>query len=231
MPTNKDFKRLVRARMEKTGEAYTTARANLLKRTPQTPALTSAPSEAVSFAKLAGMSDAAIKKATGCDWESWVHCLDYAGASDWSHRAIADYVHTTFKVKDWWTQTVTVGYERIKGLRAIGQRRDGGYEANKSKTVNAPAAAVFRAFAHARVRKHWLPGVNLKVKKATPNRSVRMLWDDGTPVEVWIVEKGRGKTAAQVQHRKLASKDVADERKRYWDGRLVALTKVLEAGR
>jgi hypothetical protein len=29
MPTDKDFKRLVRARMGKTGEAYTTARASL----------------------------------------------------------------------------------------------------------------------------------------------------------------------------------------------------------
>jgi hypothetical protein len=29
MPTDKDFKRLVRARMGKTGEAYTTARAHL----------------------------------------------------------------------------------------------------------------------------------------------------------------------------------------------------------
>jgi len=30
MPTNKDFKRLVRARMRKTGESYTAARAHLL---------------------------------------------------------------------------------------------------------------------------------------------------------------------------------------------------------
>ena len=32
MPTQKDFKRLVRTRMAKTGEAYTAARAQLLKR-------------------------------------------------------------------------------------------------------------------------------------------------------------------------------------------------------
>ncbi|MBI2535860.1 MAG: SRPBCC domain-containing protein [Gemmatimonadetes bacterium] len=32
MPTNKDFKRLVRARMRKTGEAYTAARVSLLKK-------------------------------------------------------------------------------------------------------------------------------------------------------------------------------------------------------
>jgi len=240
MPTNKDFKRLVRARMEKTGEAYTAARANLLKRTPLAPTIsapaTSATSERIAsassakidYAKLAGMSDAAIKKATGCDWDKWVFCLDYVGAQDWSHRAIADHVHTAYKVKDWWTQMVTVGYERIKGLRAIGQRRDGGFEANKSKTLNASAAAVFRAFAHARVRKHWLPGVKVTVKKATPNRSVRMLWNDGTPVEVWIVPKGAKKTAAQVQHRKLASKEDADSRKKYWDERLAALADVVE---
>ena len=240
MPTNKDFKRLVRARMEKTGEAYTAARANLLKRTPAAPiiaapVITSVPSGSSSvtsakpdYAALAGMSDAAIKKATGCDWEKWVFCLDYVGAKDWSHRAIADYVHTEYKVKDWWTQTVTVGYERIKGLRAIGQRRDGDYEANKSKTLNASAAAVFKAFAHARVLKQWLPGVNVTVKKATANKSVRMLWDDGTPVEVWIVPKGKGRTAAQIQHRKLASKEAADERREYWDKRLAALAGVVE---
>jgi hypothetical protein len=238
MPTNKDFKRLVRARMEKTGEAYTAARANLLKRTPLNPAITApvsvhsariaSASSAKNYAALAGMSDAAIKKATGCDWDKWVFCLDYVGAQDWSHRAIADHVHTAYKVKDWWTQMVTVGYERIKGLRAIGQRRDGGFEANKSKTVNASAAAVFRAFAHARVRKQWLNGAKVTVKKATPNRSVRMLWDDGTPVEVWIVPKGARKTAAQVQHRRLASKEDADTRKQYWDERLTALADTLK---
>jgi hypothetical protein len=34
MTTNKDFKRLVRGRMQKTGESYTAARANLLKHSP-----------------------------------------------------------------------------------------------------------------------------------------------------------------------------------------------------
>ena len=34
MPTQKDFKRLVRRRMQKTGESYTAARAQLLEHTP-----------------------------------------------------------------------------------------------------------------------------------------------------------------------------------------------------
>ena len=42
-----------------------------------------------------------------------------------SHTEIAAMVNKTWKVDGWWSQTVTVGYERIKGLRARGQRRDG----------------------------------------------------------------------------------------------------------
>ena len=244
MPTNKDFKRLVRARMEKTGESYTTARFQLLKRpsagdgarssalsvnsvnsAPLAPVLPPSPP---NYAKLAGMSDAAVKKATGCTWEKWVHALDYAGASKWSHRAIADHVHTAYKVPSWWTQTVTVGYERIKGLREIGQRRGGGYEANKSKTLAAPAATVFRAFADGRQRRKWLDGVKLTVRKATPNRSVRITWDDDTSVEVWLTPKGARKTSAQVQHRNLPDRADADRRRVYWSDKLDALQALVD---
>lgn len=241
MPINKDFKRLVRARMKKTGEAYTAARANLLKRpTTATAASTvalTAPREATTpparldYAKLAGLSDAAVEKRTGCTWAKWVFALDHSGAQDWSHRAIAEHVQRAYKISDWWAQTVTVGYERIKGLRQIGQRRHGGYEATKSKTIGAPAAAVFRAFAQARLRRAWLPDVKVAIRKATPNRSVRMSLDDGTLVEVWITAKGANKTAAQVQHRKLTSREDADRRRQFWGERLAALSQVAEQRR
>jgi hypothetical protein len=235
MPTNKDFKRLVRARMQKTGEAYTAARANLLRK-PVTAAAASRlqPTDTpparppIDYAKLAGISDAAVMKGTGCTWEKWVYALDGAGAGTWSHRAIAEHVQTSYNVAAWWAQTVTVGYERIKGLREIGQRRDGGYEATKTKTIDAGAPVVFRAFADARVRRAWLPGVKVTVRKATPSRSVRMTWDDGTSVEVWLTPKGARKTAAQVQHRQLAGKEDAERRRRYWDERLSALRGVIE---
>ena len=235
MPTNKDFKKLIRARMEKTGEAYTAARAQLLRKSPEPqrvaiPATVAdeRPSKRPDYAKLAGMSDAAIKKQTGCDWERWVWALDKAGASDWSHRAIAEYVHNAYKVKDWWTQTVTVGYERIKGLRAIGQRRGGHFEASKSKTIAAPAAAVTKAFTDSRVRRKWLPGVNVTIRKATPGKSVRMTWDDETSVEVWLTAK-TGKTSTAVTHTKLTDKADVDRRKAYWSERLEALKSLLES--
>jgi hypothetical protein len=126
MPTNKDLKRLVRARMRKTGEAYTAARAHIIKK-PKA-AAASKPNLAttsVDYAALAGMSDEKVKAKTGCTWERWVRALDGKGAERMSHRDIARLVSEKYKVDGWWSQTVTVGYERIKGLRARGQRRDG----------------------------------------------------------------------------------------------------------
>jgi len=229
MTVAKDFKRVVRARMQKTGESYTAARAILLSKpapTPAAPPPASAP--AVSdYARLAGMSDAAIKANTGCTWERWVMALDYKKAYTWPHREIAEYVHEKYKVRDWWTQAVTVGYERIKGLRDIGQRRGGGYEATRSKTFAVPVTRLFRAFSDARIRRKWLPGVKLSVRKATPNRSVRITWDDDTSVEVWLLPKGTGKASVAVAHRKLADKADAERRKAFWGERLDALAGVL----
>jgi hypothetical protein len=227
MPTNKDFKRLVRGRMRKTGESYTAARSILLsKPAPKPPASPPAPAD---YAKLAGMSNEVVKAKTGCDWERWVTALDYHQAHTWSHREIAEYVHETYKVPDWWTQMVTVGYERIRGLRAIGQRRDGGYEASRSKTVPVPVTRLYRAFRDARIRAKWLPGVALTVRKARPNKSVRITWDDGTSVEVWLIPKGNKKASATVAHRRLTTKADADRRKAYWGERLEALAQVLTA--
>src|SRR3954470_22662402 len=171
MPTDKDFKRLVRGRMQKTGESYATARAHLRK---QKPAAASIPFPApADYARLAGKSDAILKEKTGCTWERWVKALDRQKAYTWTHREIAKYVMETYKTPGWWAQTVTVGYERIKGLRAVGQRRDGSFEANKSKTIAVPLATLYDAFSNPRVRARWLPGVDLTVRTATREKSMR----------------------------------------------------------
>src|SRR5580765_7711443 len=180
MPTNKDFKRLVRGRMQKTGEAYTTARAHLLEQKPPV----AVPPVIVDYAKLAGRRDAVLKEKTGCTWERWVKALDRAQAYTWSHREIATHVHEKYKIPGWWAQSVTVGYERIKGLRAVGQRRDGSFEANKSKTFPVPLARLYRAFYDQRTRARWLPGVDLTVRTTTRAKSMRITWPDRTSVVV-----------------------------------------------
>ena len=108
MTREKDFKRLVRARMLKTGEAYTAARAQILSK-PTTRIELPAPSTPKDYAALAGISDRSIKKNTGCTWERWVPMLDGLGAAEMRHREIAALVSRKFKINDWWSQTVTWG--------------------------------------------------------------------------------------------------------------------------
>jgi hypothetical protein len=100
MPRQKDLKRLVRARMKKTGEAYTTARSQILKKPKSRPtarlaaALSGAPKQ--DYAALAGMSDASIKAKTGCNWERRVKSLDYHGADKMAHGKIVELVKSRF---------------------------------------------------------------------------------------------------------------------------------------
>ena len=238
MPANKDFKRLVRGRMQKTGESYTAARAHLLtqksaastvttkaRSTSRRAAKSDAP--APDYAKLAGRSDAILKERTGCTWERWVKALDYAQAYTWSHRDIAKHVAKKYKVDGWWAQTVTVGYERIKGLRAVGQRRDGSFEANKSRTYPVSLVRLYRAFHDARTRAVWLPGVDLTVRTATRGKSMRITWPDRTSVAVGFASRGAGKSQVAIQHGKLADRAAAAKMKQYWSERLDALGGVL----
>ena len=231
MTTNKDFKRLVRGRMLKTGESYTAARSNLIKTgtagSRPVGATPRAPVAKPDYATLAGRSDEVVRANTGCDWGRWVKALDHVKAYEWSHREIARYVHEKYKVPGWWTQTVTVGYERIKGLRAIGQRRDGAYEVNKSRTYPVPLARLYRAFSDKRNRVKWLPGVDLTVRTATKDKSMRISWPDDTAVAVFFLSKGNGKSSVQVQHGKLPAKAAADQAKAFWGERLGVLAEML----
>ncbi len=218
MPKQKDLKRLVRARMQKTGESYTTARLQLAnKKSEPKP----------DYAKLAGMSDEKVAQATGCTWEKWAFVLDRADAKEMSHRELARYIKDKYDTPDWWTQTVAVGYERIRGLRARGQSRSGEWEVSKSKTVAVPVKKLFTAFRNARSRARWLPA-RIEVRTAQPDKSMRLRWEDGTPVDVAFSPKGDAKCSVAIQHRKLRSKEEADRLRAYWGERLNALADALK---
>ncbi len=216
MTKQKDLKRRVRTRMQKTGESYTSARSQLIrKKTPQR-----------DLAEIAGMSDTAVKDKTGKTWAQWLRTLDQAGMQKRAHRDIVNHIHNEFDVSGWWSQMVTVGYERFHGLREKGQRRDGSYEINKSKTINVPVDKLYSAFSRKRVREQWLPR-ELTIRTSTKNKSMRALWPDGTPVDIYFYEKAPWKSQVALQHRKLASKAEADDRRRYWADRLKELNALL----
>ena len=217
MTSDKDRKRRIRARMEKTGESYTAARAQLLRTRPRP--------IPPNYAELAGMSDEAVAAKTGRTWKEWVRALDDLGAMEMTHKDVARWVHDTTGL-DWWSQMVTVGYERIRGVRKRGQRLSGTFEASKSRTLPVSAEHAFRAFADAKLRKRWLD-VELVIRKAAPPKSVRITWADGTNVEVWITPKGDARSTVAIAHGKLPSQAAVADAKSFWNERLDALAALV----
>jgi len=232
MPIQKDLKRRVRARMRKTGESYTAARARVLERKPEKKRSVPGPRTSpvgpkTDLAGLAGMSDAAVRAKTGRDWAGWVAELDRAGAASLPHREIARWLRDQ-GVPSWWSQMVTVGYERIRGLREKGQRRGGGFDVNKSKTYPVALPELWLAFTRC---KPWLGDAGVRMSKATRHRSMRWKWPDGTTIDVTFWAKGPSKSQVQLQHGKIASRAEAERLRAFWGERLGRVGELLAGGR
>ena len=239
MPRQKDLKRLVRARMEKTGEAYTAARSQILRK-PRAAKVADADAAQASaaatithpapkdYATIAGMSDAAIEEKTGCDWERWVTALDYARAYDLSHREIARLVKEKYDTPSWWTQMVTVGYERIKGLRERGQQRSGTFTMNRSRTFDVDVTTLYDAWADGRRRRRWLGETGVKVRTATAPKSMRLQMRDGAIVAVGFYPKGKDKSSVALEQARLPDRETMDRLKQRWSERLDALGEELK---
>ncbi len=222
MTRHKSFKRLVRTRMEKTGESYTAARAMVLA---------AEPSADVPKPPLVA-SDATIRRRTGRGWEEWFDLLDEFGAAERSHREIARWVADQLGIEPlvWEAQAVTISYERGRGMRVVGQHTDG-FRITASKTVEVPAERLFDAFVDETQRRKWLPDGELRERTATRPRSARYDWAGGdTRLMVTFDAKGPAKSTVAVQHARLADAEEAERKKLFWRERLTALKSQLEAG-
>jgi hypothetical protein len=213
MTVQKSFKRLVRTRMEKTGESYTAARASLLAAVEQ---------PAVEPPALA-TSDEEIRRRTGRGWEEWFDLLDEWGAPDRRHREKARWLAEQQGADPlaWNVQAVVSSYERARGLREVGEKDDGTFSISATRTVAVPVERLYDAF----------PADGLRERTATRPRSARFDWgDNGSRLAVAFTAKGDTKSAVSVQHERLGSAAEAERMKAHWRERLTALKEELEGG-
>jgi hypothetical protein len=205
--------------MQKTGERYAAARRNVVRETaqpPLPPRLAEPP-----------VSEEAIRKGTGRGWDDWFRILDTWDGTDHTHTEIARYVNGEHGIDGWWAQSVTVGYERARGMRAPNQRPEG-FEVSVSKTVDLPAMEAWRAFVEPKRRASWLDlGLRVRSGTRTMGRSARFdVPSDGTRVNVLFDPKGDVRSVVTVTHVKLAgAADVAAHRAEWRErlGRLASL--------
>ncbi len=102
------------------------------------------------------------------------------------------------------------------------------FSATAAKTIAAPVATVFAAWKDPASRAHWLPVSGLTVRKATPHKSIRILWPDGTTLSVNFWSKGAIKCQVVPLHDNLTSAAAAEKMKIFWADRLEALRVFLE---
>lgn len=221
MTTQKSFKRLVRTRMEKTGQSYTAARAALL--TAEEP-----PQAAAADQPPFTVSDDVIRRRTGRGWEEWLDLLDAWGAVDRRHGEITRWLADEHGADGWSTQAIAVSYERVRGLRAVGERSDG-FAITATKTVGAPVERLCDAFLDRAQRERWLPDADLRERTATRPRSARYDWGDGTTrVNVWFEAKGELKSTVALSHERIPDTVEAERLKAYWRAALATLKAELE---
>jgi hypothetical protein len=220
MTEHRSFKRLVRARMAKTGESYTTARAMLLR--------AEEPKGATEL-RLA-TSDERIRERTGQGWEEWFALLDEWQAESKPHREIARWVAAQLGIEPlaWNAQAITASYELSRGLRAVGEKDDG-FAVTASRTIATPVERLYDAFVSEPLRRQWLPDAVLSPRTTTRPRSARFDWGDGgTRVIVTFLAKGEAKSTIALEHRRLPDAGEADRMKAYWREQLIALKRTLE---
>lgn len=132
----------------------------------------------------------------------------------------------------WYSQGITVAYERTRGVRALNQRCDGEYEVSVSKVMTADTAKVIKAITDTRMRKRWIAAVDPKLAAALtaavtskaskgfvvrPDGQARFRYKwDGTVVQFYLYPKPGGKVSLVVQHTKLAGAEAVDERRAQW---------------
>jgi hypothetical protein len=246
------LKTVIRTRIAKTGERYTTARRHVLAaRAPSTlravppPAPAPPPPIAVPGASKGSVSDATSRAKTGHGLDHWFAVLDAFGAVQQGHTAAARHLYEVHHVPGWYAQGITVAYERVRGVRAVGQRYDGAYEVSVTKVVAAGSREVVAAFSDARQRARWTKGVDAALAKALSGAlkvstskgfvvradgqgRYRYTWGD-TVVQFHLYPKPGGKAQVVVTHAKLPDAAALETRRTQWRAALAALAAHLAA--
>ncbi len=175
-------------------------------------------------------SPEAVVKATGKTPEEWNSILDAAGARDLTHKEIATMLREQHGVSPWWSQHVTVDYERSRGMRERYQTTRG-YQVSVSKTLPVPLSELYGAFADLSRRGQWLPEAPITVRKDTPEKTTRATWTDGdgaeTSLDVSYYASGDSKSRITVMQSKLVDTEDVEARRTYWKAALQRLAEYL----
>jgi hypothetical protein len=214
MTRQETFKRRIRQRMENTGERYGAARRALIEK--------SEIQDRREWVSEPEMAEDTLREATVRGWDEWCDIIDGWPGTAEGHTAIATFLREDHDVEGWWAQTITVGYERISGMRLPYQQPDGTFSASKSRTLTADAALLRELVLVDADRVELFPGIETDLKSRPTAKTLRVGIGPGTAqIAIEALDDGRAKVS--IAHDKLPSPDSVDEWKAYWADWLEAI--------
>ncbi|WP_243226020.1 DUF4287 domain-containing protein [Microbacterium sp. CIAB417] len=212
MTTQESFKRRIRARMSKTGERYGAARRALL----------TAPrgSERRRWVASPTVDDARVTAETGRSWDDWTDLILAGPGRDAGHTEIATWLREQHGVDAWWAQSVTVGFERIVGLRLPGQMPDGTFTLSRSKTVDGDLDTIRDLWENDASRDAILPGLTTE-RLSRDGVKVPRFAARGDEGDVGVLSLAldavKGRVRIVLTHERLADPRAVETWKAFWE--------------
>jgi hypothetical protein len=176
------------------------------------------------------VGDEALRAATGKAWSEWLALLDAAGAATqaFDHQRIWELAMQSLPdAAAWWGQMVSVGYERVRGLREKHESCNGEFQGSVSRTFAVPLFAAFAAWADEALRGRWLDAAGLEFTKLNAGKNIRARWPDGSRLDIRFNATGPDKCQVVVDTMKLADADAVRRAKAFWQAQFERLNALL----
>lgn len=216
MTTQENFKKRIRTRMAKTGERYSAARRVLIAQAEGPDAWVSRPEA----------SEEAVRENTGHGWNEWVALIDVGPGREAGHTAIATWVRDEQGVGAWWAQSVTVGYERITGIRLPGEMPNGTFTISRTRVLDLDASAFRTALLDDARREDLLPDLATTLRSKATAKSLRFDAEqrgESVGIVAFAIDPVKDRVRLTVTHEKLATPDDGAQWKAHWAAWLAAL--------
>ncbi len=241
MTQAKKLKQSIRARAQKTGESYSVARRHVVakldkKRGQSTAAVAKAARTAPSKGSV---TEAKCIEKTGHGFDHWFAVLDKFGAQRKGHTAAARHLKDDHEVSPWYSQGITVAYERARGLRELNQVCGGTFEVSVSRVLPASLDNVVAALGRKAQRQRWLEDADdevaealetaLESKRFRRREDVATFQFDGPDgkVDLRITSKDDGRSALVARTLGMASKELIEVARARWKQSLDSLRQAL----
>ncbi len=229
------IKKKIRARAQKTGESYSAARRQVLAKLDaerQAKTQTVATQAAAAPATGAVSEERCVEK-TGHGFAHWFAVLDRFGGRKAGHTATARHLREEHGVSAWYSQSITVAYERAHGLREVGQLCTGDFQTSASRVLPVSTAMAVARLHEDSSRAIWLApfdgepaaalGEALAEKALSPARGgYRLRYRPEGPggkssvVELEVRDKADGRSTLVVRHTKIPERETMEELRASW---------------